>query len=67
MSCNSRRPASGVAWASYFYFYEGIKTMYSEGGMKGKGDDRLSAVWHTLSAAQAGAMVGVDVGVGLLQ
>ena len=37
--------------------------MYSERGMKGKGDDRLSAVWHTLSAAQAGAMVGGSVGV----
>ncbi|GAX80260.1 hypothetical protein CEUSTIGMA_g7698.t1 [Chlamydomonas eustigma] len=44
---------SGLAWASYFYTYEKIKAFY----LGWQGGDRLGTWWHSLSAAQAGALV----------
>lgn len=44
---------SGVAWGAYFYMYEGMKKFY----MRRQNTEQLSATWHLLSAAQAGAVV----------
>jgi len=43
----------GVAWSTYLTVYESIKGFHQ----RRQGVERLSAPWHTVSAAEAGALV----------
>jgi hypothetical protein len=45
---------SGISWGAYLYLYERVKAWHRGA----QGEQRLTAGWNLLSAAQAGAMVG---------
>ena len=53
MQCCPKLNNTGVAWSTYLTVYESIKGFH----LKQQGGDRLSAHWHTISAAEAGALV----------
>ncbi|KAL6745604.1 mitochondrial substrate carrier [Haematococcus lacustris] len=44
---------SGISWSAYFTAYEALKSWH----LQWLGGERLAPHWHTLSAAEAGALV----------